>query len=1138
MRRSWLRLVAGVLVCASAAGPLSCRKQEPDEFARLMNLGKAHLENRDSAKALKVLNRAVELQPESAPAWRNLARAHLMARTAEAALVALGRAQPLERDSPATSYLRGLALLQSSKFEEAVAAFEEAVRLDPQVAAMRFQLSIAYQAVGKNDQALEQQRETVRLDPLHSSAQFKLATHARRTGDTAEFERRNREFLRLRQLFGEETRSAEALEQCIYTQPEPASMPVPDRDGKDQTIDVRFIDATENAFTSEGDAVATAMTVIEVDPDGRSVLFVVDDAGGLALMRMNAEGVFARTRAGDGPHSGPFGRSERAARDGAADGPHSGPYGRCDRAVMGDFHNTVPEGATYDAKLHARSDVVLLGEAGVWLLKQTEPGTFSDVTASAGLTGRTADAARWVDVEHDGDLDLLLAGPSGLEVWQNHGDGTFSNVTADVGIEGTGPAVRVVAADLDANNAVDLIAARGPAPTLVFENQRVGRFAARPDPPGPWPAAEHVLIDDLNNDGRLDVVLVGGGEAVTVLGGIASRGRLEVPGVNVKDVALLDFDNDGRLDLLAAGADPTDASRGGLRLFRGRPAADGSVAWADVTTSTGLDAVQAGGVGDVIAADLDADGDTDLLLRTEGDRLHYLRNEGGQVNGQLKVCLLPTKTNPSGYGTHVELRQGPWRVTRAVTGLPIEIGLAGRAQLDTVQAVWTNGVVDNQIDVAVGTAPFTIVEKVVATGSCPFLYAWNGDGYRFVTDILGNSPLGLSLKRDVLLPADPDEFVEIGPADSFPPHDGRYELVLTEETREVLFLDEARLVAVDHPADVEVHPTDKLMPPPFPVSELWAVRRPRPLLRAEGNDGIDRTEALGELDGVFAPPGRPLPPPYRGLCDPLSITLDFGRLSPGEPLVLALTGWLQYGDASTNIAASQNASLEVIPPTLEAETAPGVWTQLDVVVGMPAGKTKTTLVDLAGRLPSEVHRLRLLNSYEIRWDRFGLFERAALPAEHVHEVLPGRAQLYYRGFSEIRSRAPGHPTTPAHDQVSPRPPWRTTPAGWCTRYGDVLELVTRRDDALVLVNAGDALTLQFDADALPPVPEDHTRTFFFYSVGWDKDEDHNVVDGDTVEPLPASEPGRRPAFDENGAAEDWQIRYNTRWVPHEFTVPR
>ena len=38
----------------------------------------------------------------------------------------------------------------------------------------------------------------------------------------------------------------------------------------------------------------------------------------------------------------------------------------------------------------------------------------------------------------------------------------------------------------------------------------------------------------------------------------------------------------------------------------------------------------------------------------------------------------------------------------------------------------------------------------MAAGSCPFLYAWDGEEFRFVTDLLGGSPVGLSLRRGVV----------------------------------------------------------------------------------------------------------------------------------------------------------------------------------------------------------------------------------------------------------------------------------------------------------------------------------------------------------------------------------------------------
>ncbi|MDO8632065.1 MAG: hypothetical protein Q7R41_16400, partial [Phycisphaerales bacterium] len=335
-----------------------------------------------------------------------------------------------------------------------------------------------------------------------------------------------------------------------------------------------------------------------------------------------------------------------------------------------------------------------------------------------------------------------------------------------------------------------------------------------------------------------------------------------------------------------------------------------------------------------MVADIDGDADSDLLLTDAGDRLHFLRNAGAHANSQLKLRLQTVKTNPTGIGTHIELRKNDSRIVRQVNELPIEIGVGGRKTLDSLQTIWTNGVVDNQIDVAIGNAPQTIIEKNVATGSCPFLYAWDGKRFRFVTDILGNAPLGLSLRRDVILPADADEFAVIGPADGFPPLDGMYTVQVTSEFCEVLYLDYVRLLAVDHPSDVEVHSTDKIMPPPFPPSELWALGNPRRLIRAEGSDGQDRTEALRAVDGVFAPPGLALPPPFRGMCHPLSLTLDFGVLPTDRPLVLALTGWLQYGQASTNIALSQSSRVEVIPPALEVEAADGAWTPVSVIVGI------------------------------------------------------------------------------------------------------------------------------------------------------------------------------------------------------------
>jgi hypothetical protein len=70
-----------------------------------------------------------------------------------------------------------------------------------------------------------------------------------------------------------------------------------------------------------------------------------------------------------------------------------------------------------------------------------------------------------------------------------------------------------------------------------------------------------------------------------------------------------------------------------------------------------------------------------------------------------------------------------------------------------------------------------------------------------------------------------------------------------------------------------------------------------------------------------------------------------------------------------------------------------------------------------------------------------------------------------------------------------------------TRYGDVKELLTSKDDLLAVLGAGDELTLRFAVPDSPP-PRGWKRDFLLYNVGWDKDCDLNTIYGETVEPLP------------------------------------
>ena len=722
-----------LLLAALLSGACSSAGAASSEFVRRMNAGKAHLENRNSAGAIEAFTAALKQEPKSAPALRNLARAQMLANLNDEAIQLLTRARALEKDSPATSYLLGLAHTHQSQFERAVPFLEEAARLDAFTPAVRFQLASAYQMARQPDKALTQLRETVRLDPLHASAHFKLAALAAQAGDRAEYEKQQEDFMRLRKLFSDDSRTPVALERCVHTLPEPAPGPAP-KPGAG--IKVQFVDATASAFADGSARAATTAAVLDVDEKGGVTVFTVDSQGVAGLWKADAKAKFTRSPVTPALAGG-------------------SPFRQC---IAGNFFDDVPKGEKYDPTVHARNDVLLVGDKGVRLLKRTGPASFEDVTEAAGLGSATARRAQWMDYEHDGDLDLLLATETRLQLWQNNGDGRFTNVTEQVGLSGTGSAFDAAAVDLDANVAIDLVAARGGQPSLVFMNQRAGRFARMAEPPGPWPSARRVLANDLDNDGHMDTVLVGEKQAVVFFGRRPARHQFDLAMMQDAAPALLDFDNDGWLDFCAAGARASSPAQGMVQLWRNA----GGGNWTDATTATGLGAMTLPALREVIAADFDNDGDTDLLLLTAAGQMHFLRNDGGNANSQLKLRLVGTKTNPLGLGTRVEVRAGEFRATRAVSGWPIEIGLGSARRLDSVQMIWANGIVDNQIDVDVKLEPLVIVEKNLATGSCPYLYAWDGSGFRFANDLLGNSPLGLSVRRDAVLPADPEEIVWIG----------------------------------------------------------------------------------------------------------------------------------------------------------------------------------------------------------------------------------------------------------------------------------------------------------------------------------------------------------------------------------------
>ena len=1065
--------------------PSGENRRIPDTFFSLMNRGKNYLQQGDAVNALAIYTEAVALVPTDPDVHLNLANVHLLNGSETNAIREADLVLSLEPNSAAAYFVKGSAFLRLQDPEEAVKALENSLKIDPGVTAAFFQLGVARMGLQQWDEAITAFREGIRLEPnrLHSSARYLLAQSLMSLGKTDEAQRE----LELHSgSVGEGPSLGGAVfERSKHTRARvPFRLDQPDREG----IEVKFLDASEDMLGDAAQGFSGPIGLIDLDHTGWTSLFVVEDGVGFRLLE-NSNGTFS-------PH--PLSISDSTSMDAT-------------RILVGDIQNDRQE------------DIVVLGKQGSRVFKLAENGVATDLTSSSGIQKLGAIDGLLIDLDFTGKLDLVAVSEQAneVQVLRQSDPFIFTSITSSSGIPGSLRNVEgVLMEDWNRDQVMDLIVGRRNQSPLLVEKQRGGTLI--PSAHEDWPEGAVFCAGDLDNDLRPDLaVLNEGGLSLSFNGG--ERREISVSGATGFHTILpFDYDNDGWLDLWAVGDSIRVWRNLGLRGFQER------------TGELGLDAFSSGAIAEIHFADFDQDCDSDAIVALVDGGLRVLRNEGGNANAQVKVQMVGNRSNASGIGCKIEIETGGLRLIRTVHQLPVEVGVGTHQQLDSFLVHWFNwaqGSAEVPVDCS---EPLLALELTIQEGSCPYLYAWDGNEFRFITDILGSAPLGLPIAQGRYIEADPVEWVWIGNEQTFREKDGVFQLRITEELREVLYLDEVKLVVVDHEPGTEVHSTNKLLPAsPFPEGELMSLHEEHPLLRAEDLEGRDVTSALRTVEGQRVSPPRLRSPQLRGLAEPYGWILDFGAIDVDQSLVLVMNGWLRFGGGMANIAASLEPSLPFPFPTLEAEVAPGVWSPVDVVVGAPSGKTKTILVDLSGKLPANTMRLRLKSAFEIHWDRIALMEKKPNPQTRITQVASSKADLRFRGFSRLKELTPDWPLTPDYDQVTTNSVWTIIPAGWCTRYGDVSELIQSRDEGLLIMNSGDELTLEFSAASLPPKAPGSIREFFLYADGWDKDSDFHVKAGTQVEPLPfhgmdAQRYGSqtRPAF----PSDTLYRKYNTRWV--------
>jgi tetratricopeptide (TPR) repeat protein len=375
--------------------------------------------------------------------------------------------------------------------------------------------------------------------------------------------------------------------------------------------------------------------------------------------------------------------------------------------------------ADFDAD--GRVDLYLTGVGGDLLLRNRDGKSFEDVTASLGDPGpQTINlAARWLDIDQDGDLDLYVIrycsaenaerafgegppppgmpnaayrndgrpapqegpqntwAPTATDFYRKASEGLsiawtrWEGPEAEALLGGDAPHTGLALIDLDADRDLDLVlTADGVAPVAAI-NDRLGRFRARTlDDLDPKGLVSGAVVLDLDRDGRADLVLVRPDDRLTAWRNEPAGGGSTPPDFAFKywpiDVRrwrsawAFDVDFDGWTDLLGL---PVAGS------------SDMPIAWARNEGSrlapvplplmpdsgTALDGLDVG--------DLAGDPRPDLLLVRDGagpslavalgNDHHWL---GLNLSGRWKVGKGPdggpARSNPQGIGTRVFV-QGP-----------------------------------------------------------------------------------------------------------------------------------------------------------------------------------------------------------------------------------------------------------------------------------------------------------------------------------------------------------------------------------------------------------------------------------------------------------------------------------------------
>ncbi len=1072
------RLVAAAsLACACANLP--AQTHFDPQAIRLNNQGVAQMGQQFTEKAAASFAEAFKKDPKLAQAEINEGIALMTLQKLDEAKKSLHAALALDPTNSQAWYNLGLAQHADNEIDAALASFQNAVKFDPRDADSWYFQGVCYGELKQYDKEVEVLKQALAVTPLHASSEFAMARALQRTGHIPEAKDHFRTFQHLTS-----TKISAAIglaygEQGHYSTVTPVEEP---QTREPEMIPVKL--EPQPLLASESGGAETGGACM-IDATGSGQMDLV-------LLQSGPQAIRVLHRGADGSFSD---------LDVAAAGLQVS--GHAIACAVGD----------YDAD--TLNDLAVAFDDKVMLFRNLGKGKFQDVTAEAGLAPRNhPSGVTFVDYDHDGDLDLLLTGEplkaSGAPnvLWRNNGNKTFTEWTDPTGLGGSGKTAAVILTDFNNDRAVDLaVTGDGPSP-ILFVNPREGKYPQQPLYDEKLPATTGIAVLDYNKDGWMDIAVTHNGEPGLTLwrnvtgpnmGRRFDRVSLPLKGVlRGWGVTPIDIDNDGWVDLAAI----VETSAGPqVRVLRNR--ADGS--FEDVSHALGLYAVKLQAPRGLIAADVDGDGAADLIVTQLNAPPVLLRNIGANKNHFVRLDLTGFADNKTAIGTKIEIfAAGQWQKWELAgasgyqtqSAPQVLVGLGRAESIDLLRILWPTGVLQDEIDLP-RTQVIAMKEADRRGSSCPVLFAWDGHKYRLVTDVIGAAVVGhwvTPTRRNI---PNSGEWIKVD-GDRLGNVDGKLSLRFIEPMEEVNYIDQLRLVAVDHPDNVEVNPDERFLDdPPFASGRVVASQSTRLPVGAWDGEGHDVLDALSHRDHQFA--SGFTPSPYDGFANLHALTLDLGPLDAQSPLKLLMTGYVNYFSA-TSLYAAWQAGVKPISPYVEAQLPDGTWQRIPDEAGFPAGLERTIVVDLTGKLPEGTRRIRLMSNLEIYWDQV-LIDNAPEAASRSTEVPLGHATEHFRGYpTQIEGKSPGD-LDYDYDRVSLTGPFQHQRGNY-TRYGDVTALVKGVDDRYAIFGSGDEIAAEFDADKLPALPPHWKRDYFFYANGYVKDMDWWDASPFTVAQLP------------------------------------